>query len=117
LSENRKRLRSFLELLNETLGIGTQEIVLSGGVSKSSIWRQIRSDATRRVFVLPRVQDATSLGSALLAGAGVGVYRSIDDAAKAVVYEAKVLPREQSSVMYDRKYKTYKQLRGMLDKF
>ena len=95
----------------EELGIQVKELRLAGGAARSRLWRQIKCDVTGRPALLPRVEEAASLGAAILAGVGVGVYKNVDEAVKkAVVFKEGLEPREDIHEVYNRLYQVYKKL-------
>jgi sugar (pentulose or hexulose) kinase len=54
------------------------------------------------------VEEATSLGAAILAGVGAGVYRSVTEAAdKMVVVTARYTPNKKNSELYSRLFNIY----------
>lgn len=75
-------LRQVAELMEQMPGYKKQtEIVISGGGSKSKLWRQIIAD----VFKLPVLQtygaaEGGAFGAALVAGAGCGLWDSLTQA-------------------------------------
>ena len=71
--------RQVLEILEEQ-GVPVDRIILVGGGAKSRLWTQIRSDVCNKPVVVPKVEEATALGTALLVAASVGLYPSVDDA-------------------------------------
>lgn len=75
----------FKEILNTQNMDGVQEIVVVGGGAKSSLWIDILANVTEYDFLVPEVVEAGALGAALLAGVGVGLYRSVEEAAAQVV--------------------------------
>lgn len=56
------------------------EVILSGGAAKSRLWGQILSDVLNKPVHLTRESEATSLGAAIHAAVGAGIYDSIDQA-------------------------------------
>lgn len=60
-------------------------IVFAGGASKGDLWCQILADVTNCKIKVPKVKEATSLGSALFAGVGAGVYKNVQEASKKLV--------------------------------
>jgi xylulokinase len=110
-------LRYSLELLRKFSGIDGTDIILSGGVAKSRIWRQIRADVTSKTLILPSVLEATALGTALLAGVGARVYNDIANAEGIVNYKEKTFPRQELVSKYNKSYNEYKELREMLANF
>lgn len=51
-----------------------------GGSSNSRVWTQLKADITGRTIEVPYSDHATTLGAAILAGVGVGVYESFEEA-------------------------------------
>jgi xylulokinase len=72
-------LRANLEALRSA-GIGTEQVRAVGGGARSPFWCQMKADVTQLPVVVPQVSEASSLGAALLAGIGSGVYGSVDEA-------------------------------------
>lgn len=55
-------------------GVKVNELVAMGGAANSRLWTQIKSDITGKVIKVPTSDTATTLGAALLAGVGTGIY-------------------------------------------
>ncbi|MCO4191467.1 autoinducer-2 kinase, partial [Proteus terrae] len=73
----------------------------AGGASKGKLWAQILADVTGCVVKIPKVTEATALGAAMAAGVGVGVYKSLAEAAKElVVWDKKYMPNEKNKEVY-----------------
>lgn len=51
-----------------------------GGASNSALWTQIKADVTGKIFQVPASDTATTLGAAILAGIGCGLYSSYQEA-------------------------------------
>jgi len=75
-------LRQTLEICL-TLGAPVDQLIVSGGGAESAVWRQIQAD----VFGLPLRKtltgEQTSIGAALLAAVGVGLYTTLAEASAA----------------------------------
>lgn len=56
------------------------DIRAMGGAANSELWIQIYSDITGCQIKVPSSDTATTLGAAILAGVGVGVYKDFDEA-------------------------------------
>lgn len=100
-------LRQSLELSQE-LGGAVEAVVVTGGGAESDVWRQIQAD----VFGLPLQQslltELSSVGAALLAGVGAGVYRDFADATSRVVrYGPVTEPNPARQRAYDELYARY----------
>lgn len=88
-----------------------QELLALGGGAKSPLWCQIMADVMDIPLLLPRVVEATSLGAAILAGVGVGLYPDVAQAAKGLVHiVGRHDPRPEWRARYDRLYALYRQL-------
>lgn len=74
-----------LERIQDFTGIDPACIVFGAGASKGPLWCQILADVTGKPVKVPVVKEATALGGAIAAGAGVGLYDDIPAAGQALV--------------------------------
>lgn len=103
-------LRRLLEFI-EVCGIPATELRAVGGGARSSIWLQVKSNVTNRALVRPDVTEAPSLGAAILAGVGTGIYRDFEDAIQTVYREeSRFEPEPELVPLYDRQYRVYKEI-------
>ncbi|HEX8598947.1 MAG TPA: xylulokinase [Chloroflexia bacterium] len=72
-------LRDSLELMRG-MGVEITQVRASGGGARSPLWRQILADVFNSEIVLTNVTEGAAYGAALIAGAGVGIYRNVDEA-------------------------------------
>jgi xylulokinase len=84
-------LRDNLELL---LAAGTpcRMVTSLGGAARSRFWLQIKADVMQRTLTTMRCEEATSLGTAVLAAAGTGAFAGIKEAVQAMVHPADAIP-------------------------
>lgn len=68
-------LHSMSEDLGQTMGA----IRVDGGMAANAFLLQTQSDLLQVPIVCPSVLETTALGAALLAGLGVGIWRSLDE--------------------------------------
>ncbi len=61
-----------------------REYVIMGGGSQSALWRQIMADVTGIPVVRSTATEATCLGAAIIAAAGIGWYANVQEAAQAM---------------------------------
>ena len=66
-------------------GITLRELRAVGGGSKSDAWLQVSADILGMPMVRTRVSEAGSLGVAILAAAGTGAFRSVEEGVQAMV--------------------------------
>ncbi len=90
-----------LEKIREFTGVKINEIVFAGGASRGALWSQILADVTGCRVKIPRVTEATALGTAMAAGVGAGIYKSLPHAAKElVVWEKEFTPNMENFAKY-----------------
>src|SRR6218665_112228 len=94
-------------------GLGVAVARLTGGGSRSALWRQIVADMLDVQVELPTVADA-SFGAGLLAGVGVGVFASEQDAAKLVTVAARTRPDPARVALYERGVPIYRDIQAAL---
>ena len=95
----------------EEAGANSNELRAMGGSANSLLWTQIKSDVTGRKIVVPSSDTATTLGAAMLAGVGVGIYENYDDAvSKTVKITRKHEPDFSKSEIYNKTYENYIEL-------
>lgn len=68
-------------------GVEVQEVRLTGGGARSALWRQLCADAFGVPVVTVNSGAGAAFGAALIAGAGTGVFTSVDDACARCVRE------------------------------
>ena len=66
------------------LGIEVDEIRAMGGGANSPLWCQMKADMTGKKLVTLKNKETATLGSAILAGVGTGVFDSVDEAVKKI---------------------------------
>ena len=57
-----------------------QKIIAVGGAVRNQLWMQNKADVTGKTIEVPDLEEATTLGAALLAGIGLGLYEDEQDA-------------------------------------
>jgi xylulokinase len=102
-------VRHVLETAGTPRGLGTV-LRVTGGSSRADLWNQIRADVTgMRVEVLEQT-DASTLGAAMLAAIGAGLYQSLAAAGAMVRVRAVHPPDAERGAMYDALYAAYRAL-------
>ncbi len=107
-------LRDCVRLLPEAgIRIGDYRVV--GGGSKSEAWIQLCADILGAPFHRPRVTEAGALGAAIIAGAGAGVFPSLEQAAGSMVrLDRSFDPNPGRAAEYDALYERYRRLWDLL---
>lgn len=90
-----------LENIKVFSGVTPTSITFASGASQGALWSQILSDVTGLEVNVPVVKEATSLGVAMAAGIGAGVYESFDGAAQNIVKMEKTYhPHKENFARY-----------------
>ncbi len=104
-------VRSHIDLVREATGHEPDELIFAGGAAKSPLWSQIVADVTGKPVKVPVVKEATALGAAILAGVGVGIWKSVEEAAAATVkWDKTYQPNAENKAVYDQLYAAWKAL-------
>jgi len=91
-----------LERISSFSGTSSDSLTFAGGASKGKLWPQILADVTGKAIKIPVVKEATSLGGAMMAGIGAGIYKSIDEVSKELVrWERTIEPNYDNIEKYD----------------
>ncbi len=110
-------LRKCVELLPGA-GIEINDYRAVGGGSKSDRWIQTCADILNRPFVRPTVTEAGALGAAIMAGAGTGVFASIEEGSRAMVrLEKTFTPDPERAARYDLLFQKYRRLWPLLKEY
>ena len=98
--------------LMRDVGLGSiDQIRVSGGGAKSSLWRQILADTLGAELVTVNTTEGAAYGAALLAGVGVGVWPNIDAAcAETIAVADRVSPNPAAREIYESMYEQYQKL-------
>ena len=95
----------------EEAGAKVEVLKAMGGAANSHLWTQIKSDVTGKTMEVPSSDTATTLGAALLAGVGVGMYESFEEAVEKTVNKGRVhTPNVEHKEIYEKNYEIYRAL-------
>jgi len=99
----------------ESAGAKAGKLRAMGGSANSLLWTQIKADVTGRDIEVPSSDTATTLGAALLAGVGIGMYRDFPEATASTVKIKRMhFPDSFTQERYRRGYETYLELVKLL---
>jgi xylulokinase len=103
-------LRDVAELIKE-MGIPITQIRTSGGGALSDLWRQIHADIfDSEVITVSGSSEGGAYGAALVAGAGVGLWESVEEAVMVVKAETSTAPLKEHTKIYSRLFPIYRDL-------
>ncbi len=109
-------LRSVLDVYEEN-GLSPDRLTLIGGGAKSLLWNEIMCNVYRKkIMVRKHPREATSLGAAIAAGVGVGIFPDFKSAAAAIEYERMYEPEAAKVSEYKKFYNIYKMMYPSLKK-
>jgi xylulokinase len=107
-------MRDMLEIMKQ-MGVPVKEVRGSGGGARSDFWRQLQADIYRSPLVITNAAEGPAYGVALLAGVGIGVWSSVEEACKESIHRiSKVAPNKKRAASYERSFKVYDKLYGDL---
>ena len=93
------------------LGLNVEEIIATGGPSKSSLWCQIMADVTGRRIVTVTAPEASPFGDAVIAGVGTGIFKSLEAAAERAIRIDRVYePNEKNHALYQELFRIYEEV-------
>ena len=88
---------------------GVRRLKMSGGATKSSVWRQIVAAVANMPVQIPEMPDLTCIGAAMLAGVGSGIYASVEEGyAKLAIPEITIYPEAEMVDIYQKLFEEYK---------
>lgn len=92
----------------ESTGAKVSDLRAMGGSANSLLWTQIKSDITGKVIYVPSSDTATTLGAAILAGVGIGIYKNFEEAVSMTVENKRYhCPNQETEFVYKENYKLY----------
>ncbi len=97
--------------------LALSEVRVVGGGSRSDLWNQIKADVLELPFVRLNLTEAAALGSAILAGYGVGIFTDWEEVASRFVrVDRRFLPEPERARHYRplaRAYRAAVEARGL----
>jgi xylulokinase len=86
-------------------------IRLGGGGARSPLWRQIQADVYGKPVEMVEAEEGATYGAALLAGVGVGVWATVEEACRqAVRVRECIAPDPQAAAVLEKQYRRYRML-------
>lgn len=102
-------LNDSLELMKK-LGVNPDDIQLSGGGTKSKLWKQMLADIFNAPCSMVNAREGAAYGAALLAAVGVGEFQDVASAARSWIRKTEnILPSAEAS-NYRKYYSVYQTL-------
>jgi len=91
----------------------SERIRFVGGGALSKVTCQILADITgRTIETVENSQDVGAVGAAMIAGVGLGVIPSLDEAGRFIKVKDTYTPNPENREIYDKNYRVFKKLHG-----
>jgi len=101
-------IRKNIEVMRD-LGTVVEEIRVTGGMTRNAGFDQIQADVLNLPVLSVKVEESTSLGCAILAGVGVGLFSGVPEAADRMVrISRRYEPTPRNRELYDRMFEAHK---------
>ena len=100
-----------LQKIQKFTGTKIETVVFASGASKGNLWCQTLADVLNCKVKVPKIKEATSLGVAISAGVGAGVFKDISSTAKKYVqFEKTYVPNTQNTKKYKKQIKLWQKV-------
>jgi xylulokinase len=108
-------MADMLAIMRDEMRIPVSEIRGTGGGMKSDLWRSMQADIYNAPLTQTNSQEGCAYGAALLAGAGTGVWKDVEEACRATIKVTdRTKPDTRRAVAYAKYFKVYQKLYGDL---
>lgn len=95
----------------EDSGIHFKKLHATGGGAHSKVWMQMKADVLNLPITALKTVDAGTVGSAMLTGVAIGLFKNLKDAVFHMVEETTTYyPREEKHEKYMQVYERYKRV-------
>jgi xylulokinase len=104
-------IKDSFTLIQETGLDEIEQVRISGGGARSTIWRQIMADVLNVELVTVNTTEGAAFGAALLAAVGSGFYEDIQDACQSMIQvTGRTVPDADNAIAYQDYYDIYRDL-------
>ncbi len=100
------QLHQQIKIIEGHSGIKCSKLRVLGGAQKNPFWLKLKTDVTGIPVEIISLEEVTLLGTAILAGIGVGIYKDIEDAFNRINYSTEnYQPDKENTEKYENLYK------------
>jgi xylulokinase len=101
--------------LMEDLGLSVSQVRISGGGARSRLFQKLHADIfNSEVLTVAYGEEGGSYGAALLAGVGIGLWSSMEEAVGKLEVMERTLPDPEQARLYGEFFRIYQRLYGVL---
>lgn len=105
------QFRNMLNAFENASGLVAEKIVAAGGATQNEFWMQNKADVVGKPVEVPAIEEATTLGAALISGIGIGLYKNEKEAYEQTYHIGSVYePNDKNNKAYDEYYQIFKRL-------
>lgn len=102
-------MRLMVDALNSDISGGITDLRVTGGGTKSALFRQIQADVIGRLLALPAYGECTVLGAAMLGAVGAAEFDTVPAAVENMMRIGQVVePRQEPQQLYGELYELFK---------
>ncbi|HVO41233.1 MAG TPA: xylulokinase [Aggregatilineales bacterium] len=107
-------MRDILDLML-ALGTPIEQLLASGNGLRNPVWRHIMADVLARPLRLSTGAERAGVGAAVLAGQGIGIYKSLAEVKEAVAMPFEITePDARRAAIYAEQFARYRQVYPLL---
>ncbi len=99
-------LKDSLSLM-QGLGVNPEKVILSGGGTRSGLWKQMLADIFQTRCCLVNATEGAAYGAALLAAVGCNVISTVEEASKLWIRETELVELGPNLEKYKKNYQIY----------
>lgn len=109
-------LKQSFDLVKD-LGVDINQVRITGGGAKSSVWAQMIADIFNVDVVTIKIEEGPALGAAILAMVGQGLYQSVEQACEHIIeVNKKYEPNKANAAIYEEKYHSFLRIYPVIKK-
>ena len=100
--------------LMRNLGINPSNVILTGGGTRSPLWKQMLADVFHSNCSMVNAKEGAAYGAALLASVGIGCHDSVENASRNWIEETENIQPGEEAKIYQKLYPFYQDLYPVL---
>ncbi len=99
----------------KSLGVDIKATKICGGGAKSPLWKKMVANILNVTVEVPKSEEGPSMGAAMLAAVACGAYKSVKEAAEAIMTVKETIePDAELAAKYEARYKQFREIYPVL---